>query len=147
MKLLTGEYNNTLDEKGRISFPVKLRTELNQNALIVTRGLDHCLWLFTSEEWEVFKSKLMGSASPFSEKNRMVIRRVIAPAISVEFDKTGRLSIPQALREYAKLNKDCTILAIDKYIELWDTETYNAYLDETETSFMEAADELKDISF
>lgn len=147
MKLLTGEYNNSLDEKGRISFPVKLRTELNQNVLIITRGLDRCLWLFTTEEWELLKSKLMSSASLFSEKNRMVLRRVVAPAQEVEFDKTGRLSIPQSLREYAGLSKDCTILAIDKYIELWDSAVYNQYLDASESSFQEAADELKSISF
>ena len=147
MKLLTGEYNNTLDEKGRISFPVKLRTELNQNVLIITRGLDRCLWLFTPEEWELLKAKLMSSASLFSEKNRMVLRRVVAPAQEVEFDKTGRLSVPPSLRQYASLSKECTILAIDKYLELWDSRTYDAYLEESESKFQEAADELRSISF
>ena len=101
MNLLTGEYGNTLDEKGRISFPAKLRSEINQNVLVITRGLDCCLWIFTPDEWTQLKNKLMSSASLFNEKNRMVLRRFIAPAQEVEFDKAGRISIPHSLREYA----------------------------------------------
>ncbi len=147
MNLLTGEYNNTLDEKGRITFPSKLRTELNQNVLVVTRGLDRCLWLFAPEEWEKLKNKLMGSASLFNERNRMVLRRFIAPAQEIEFDRSGRLSIPQSLREYAFLSKDCTILGVDKYIELWNSATYNDYLSASEESFRDAAEELNTIFF
>lgn len=147
MELLTGEYNNTLDEKGRISFPAKLRQELNENTLIVTQALDHCLWLFTQEEWNKLSTKLMESASPFDSNNRLVLRRLIAPAQEVEFDKSGRLSIPQSLREYAGLNKDCVILGIDKYIELWDAQTYEKYLEETESSFLDAAESLNAIKF
>ena len=87
MELLTGEYNNTLDEKGRISFPAKLRQELNETTLIVTQALDHCLWLFTPEEWKNLSTKLMESASPFDAKNRLVLRRLVTPAQEVEFDK------------------------------------------------------------
>lgn len=147
MELLTGEYNNTLDEKGRISFPAKLRQELNETTLIVTQALDNCLWLFTPEEWKNLSTKLMESASPFDAKNRLVLRRLIAPAQEVEFDKSGRLSIPQSLREYAGLTKDCVLLGIDKYIELWDSEAYEKYLAETESSFLDAAEGLNAIKF
>ena len=147
MELLTGEHNNTLDEKGRISFPAKLRQELNETTLIVTQALDHCLWLFTPEEWKNLSTKLMESASPFDAKNRLVLRRLIAPAQEVEFDKSGRLSIPQSLREYAGLTKDCVLLGIDKYIELWDSEAYEKYLAETESSFLDAAEGLNAIKF
>ncbi|MCR5613172.1 division/cell wall cluster transcriptional repressor MraZ [Treponema sp.] len=147
MELLTGEYKNTLDEKGRISFPAKLRQELNESTLIVTQALDHCLWLFTPEEWKNLSTKLMESASPFDAKNRLVLRRIVAPAQEVEFDKSGRLSIPQSLREYASLSKDCVLLGIDKYIELWDSESYEQYLRETESSFLDAAEGLSAIKF
>lgn len=145
--MLTGEYCNTLDEKGRILFPSKLRSELLGNTLVVTQALDHCLWLFTLEEWKNLSEKLMESASPFNAKNRLVLRRLIAPAQEVEFDKSGRLSIPQSLREYASLSKDCILLGIDKYIELWDAPTYRAYIEESEGSFQNAAEELNAISF
>jgi MraZ protein len=147
MDMLTGEYRNTLDEKGRILFPAKLRSELTGNVLIVTQALDHCLWLFTPEEWKIVSSKLMDSASPFNEKNRLVLRRFIAPAQEVEFDRSGRLSIPQSLREYASLSKECILLGVNKYIELWDAENYKTYLEQSEASFRDAAEELGTIVF
>lgn len=137
-----------MDEKGRLAFPSKLRTELNQNVLIVTASyMDHCLQLFTTEEWEIIKGRLMASASPFNKKNLNVLRRFIAPAQEVEFDKAGRLSIPQSLREYAGLSKDCTILGIDRFMEVWDSDKYREYLANSEEEFADAADELKDICF
>ena len=87
MNLLTGEYNNTIDDKGRLSFPGKLRAALNQNVLIVTKGLERCLWLFTLDEWESFQSKLLSNASMMKSESMLVIRRFIASACDVEFDK------------------------------------------------------------
>ena len=80
-------------------------------------------------------------------KSLNVVRHFIAPAQPVEFDKNGRLSIPQSLREYANLSKDCIVLGIAKYIELWDSQTYKDYLAETEDSFRDAAEEFNDINF
>jgi MraZ protein len=145
--MLTGEYRNTLDEKGRILFPSKLRFDVTGNVLIVTQSFDRCLWLFTPEEWEIVSSKVMGSASPFNEKNRLVLRRFIAPAQEIEFDRSGRLSIPQSLREYASLSKECVLLGVNKYIELWDAEGYKTYLEQSEASFRNAAEELGTIVF
>lgn len=147
MTILTGEYNNTLDEKGRILFPAKLRNSINQNVLIITKGSGRCLWLFTIDEWEEFQKKITDGASLLKEKSMMVVRRFIAPAQDVEFDKSGRLSIPQSLRDYAGLSKDCTLLGMAKYIELWDTANYNEYLLQSEASFAEAAEGFDDISF
>ncbi|MCR4626876.1 MAG: division/cell wall cluster transcriptional repressor MraZ [Treponema sp.] len=147
VNLLTGEYRNTLDEKGRILFPSKLRSELSENSLVITQGIDRCLWLYTPDEWNAFSAKVMESASPFNEKNRNVIRRIIAPAQEVEFDKAGRLSIPQTLRDFALLSKECVILGNIKYFELWDAESYNNYLKESEASFRDAAEELSTITF
>ncbi len=147
MELLTGEYKNTLDEKGRIQLPSKLRGNLSGNVLIVTQSLDRCLWLYTPEEWKNLSSKIMEAASPFNTQNRLVLRRLIAPAQEVEFDKSGRLSIPQSLREYAGLTKDCVILGINKYMELWHSETYEKYLSENEENFLQAAEGLGEICF
>lgn len=147
MNLLTGEYNNTIDEKGRLSFPSKLRTAVNQNVLMVTKGSDRCLWLFTSEEWDSFQTKLMSNASMMKSKDMQIVRHFIAPAQEVEFDKNGRLSIPQSLREYAGLTKECTVLGIAKYVELWDSAAYKKYSEESEDSFREAAEGFGDITF
>jgi len=147
MNLLTGEYNNTIDDKGRVAFPVKLRTAVNQNVLMVTKGLDRCLWLFTMDEWETFQNKVMNNASMMKGKDMQVVRHFIAPAQQVEFDKNGRLSVPQSLREYANLSKECTVLGIAKYVELWDSKTYSEYLAASEDSFREAAEAFNDINF
>ena len=148
MNLLTGEYKNTLDDKGRFLFPAKLRSALSSNVLIVPQAIvDRCLWLFTPEEWEKISSKLMDNASPFSAKNRLIMRSFISPAQEIEFDKAGRLSIPQSLREYASLSKDCIVLGVNKYLELWDSSSYNAYLSENEANLLEASEELNSISF
>lgn len=147
MEMLTGEYRNKMDEKGRIPFPSRMRAELTEGSLMVTQSPDGCLWLFTMPEWKEFSSKLMESASPFNPNSRLVLRRLIAPAQPVEFDKTGRISIPQSLRDYASLTKDCVILGINKYIELWDAQKYEAYLEQTDLSFREATEELGNICF
>ena len=90
MELVTGEYRNTFDEKGRILFPARLRTVLTENVLMITQGLDGCLWLYTPAEWKNFSEKLMEQTSPFNKDSRLVLRRLIAPAQEVEFDKAGR---------------------------------------------------------
>ncbi len=147
MELLTGEYRNKMDEKGRIPFPSRMRAEITDNSLMITQSPDGCLWLFTMNEWKDFSSKLLESASPFNPNSRLVLRRLIAPAQPVEFDKTGRICVPQSLREYASLLKDCVFLGINKYIELWDATKYNEYLEQTDSSFREATEELGNICF
>lgn len=147
MDLLIGEYRNTLDEKGRILFPAKLRSVLQQNELIITQGLDHCLMLFTTEEWVSLNDKIMGSASLFNDQKRLVMRRFIAPAQKLEFDRSGRLSIPQNLREYASLKGESVVLGLNKYMELWDSECYDKYLAASEDSFQQAAESMSNILF
>lgn len=148
--MLTGEYRNTLDEKGRILIPSKLKSELfgntDKNILIVTQSFDRCLWLYTVDEWKSLSEKVMESASPFNSQNRLVLRTLVAPAQEIELDKAGRLSIPQSLREYAGLTKDCVILGINKYMELWDSETYSTYLKANSESLESAAEALGNIS-
>lgn len=145
MEMLFGEYNNTLDDKGRIQFPAKLRSVLQQESLVVTQGLDRCLMIFSIDEWTSLNKKIVDSASLFNDQKRLVMRRFIAPAQKLDFDKSGRLSIPQTLRDYAELKGECTILGINKYMELWDSEKYRAYLEKTEDSFLKAAETMGDI--
>jgi len=140
--MITGQYHNALDEKGRILLPSRLRAEVPGNSLVITSGIDRCLWLFPPEEWKQLSDKLMEAASPFSRKARLLQRRIIAPAQEVELDKTGRILIPQSLKETAGLQKECILHGIKKYIEIWDVGEYNRYLDENEDEFQEAAEEL-----
>jgi MraZ protein len=110
--------------------------------VILTRGVENCLWLFPTEEWKTFSENLIGSTSLFQEKARLIQRRMIAPAQETEIDKAGRIVIPQTLREYAALQKECLILGLKKYMEIWSETAYQAYLEENEAKFKEAAEEL-----
>ena len=143
--MITGEFHNSLDEKGRILIPSRIRNEIAGNTLILTRGIDRCLWLFPIDEWTKISQGLMESTSLFQSKARMIQRRIIAPAQEMEIDKAGRINISPALREYAGLEKDCIILGIENYLELWSESEYRLYLEETEPDFQAAAEELGDL--
>ena len=140
--MLTGEFRCSLDEKGRLLIPARMRTEVAGNMVVLTRGVENCLWLFPPEDWKSFSEKLIGSTSLFQEESRLIQRRMIAPAQETEIDKAGRIVIPQTLREYAGLSKDCLILGLQKYIEIWSEAAYQSYLSENEAKFKEAAEEL-----
>ncbi len=89
MNLLTGEFRNTLDEKGRLSLPARMRSELPGLALVLTQGIDKCLWVFPPLQWQEFSQKLMASTSLFQARSRLVQRRILAPAQDVEIDRLG----------------------------------------------------------
>ena len=143
--MVTGESRNNLDEKGRLLIPSRLRAEIGSNMLVVTKGIDACLWLFTQEEWRRISDDLMESTSLFDPKARLIRRHIIAPAVEIEIDKAGRINIPPALRDAAGLRKECVILGIENLIEIWDVEEYKKYQTESETDFKEAAKDLSKI--
>ncbi|PIE98130.1 MAG: cell division/cell wall cluster transcriptional repressor MraZ [Treponema sp.] len=145
--VLTGEYRNNLDEKGRLTFPAKFRADFATDGFVVTRGLEKCLWIFPMGAWKQLSDKVMESASLFQAKSRSVMRRLIAPAQEVDIDKSGRISIPQSLREYAHLEKECVVLGINRYIEIWNAKEYELYLEGSEADFLSAAEELGNICF
>ena len=137
-----GEFRCSLDEKGRLLLPAKLRMEIAGSLIVLTRGVEKCLWLFSPDEWKIFSENLIGSTSLFQEKSRLIQRRMIAPAQETDFDRAGRIVVPPTLRAYAGLTKECIILGLKKYIEVWDESHYLSYLDENEAKFKEAAEEL-----
>lgn len=103
--MFIGEYAHTIDEKGRMAIPSKMRRDLGSGA-VVTRGIDSCLWVFPKKEWTVLAEKL--SALPLSDANsRAFSRLMLAGAMEVEFDSQGRALVPGYLREYAGLKKKC----------------------------------------
>ena len=139
---MTGEYRYSLDDKNRLMIPARIRADIAGNSVVLTRGVDKCLWLFTHEEWGKVVQSLIGSTSLFQEKARLMQRRIIAPAQETEIDRSGRISIPTTLKEFAELKKECIILGIQSYIEIWDEESYLSYLQANENRFKEAAEEI-----
>lgn len=126
-KYFSGEYFNTLDEKGRIAFPSKLKEILNCDTVWITKGMDNdqCLLIYSPEEWIRIIKELETKINFYSRESRWLYRRFISPAREIVIDKNGRIAIPQSLREYAQLKKDCVFLGMNKVIELWDVEIFN----------------------
>lgn len=122
--------------------PAKLRTELEGERLVLTRGVETCLWLFQSAQWRSLAEQLTQSTSLFQKRARILKRRIIAPAQEVEIDKAGRINIPPTLREYADLSKDTVILGLENYMEIWSEAAYREDMDSNEEEFLEAAEEL-----
>ncbi len=120
--VLIGEYLHTIDEKGRVSFPSRLREDLGVS-FIVTKGLDGCLFVYPMEEWEKLENKIR--ELPLS-KARSIQRFLFASAAKVECDKQGRIILPQSLREFAHLSKNVMIIGASVRAEIWDKDTWDA---------------------
>ena len=129
--MLTGKFEVTIDEKGRVMIPAKLRSQIAGNALWATEGPDQNLWLYLPEEWAVFSDKIMSNLSPFSPEDRETSRSIIAPAQELEIDRVGRVLIPPSLKAHARLKKEARILGVMKFIELWDAEIYALHTQES----------------
>ena len=120
--MLIGEYEHTIDAKGRLSMPSKLRRDMGE-AFIVTKGLDGSLFAFSQDEWKNFETKL--KALPLSDKNaRNFVRFFLAGATECEIDKQGRFLIPSNLREAGKLEKEAVIIGVGTRLEIWNKEVW-----------------------
>jgi MraZ protein len=137
--MMTGEFRAALDEKGRLLIPTKLRSEIAGDTVVLTKGMDRCLWLFSTSKWEIFSKTVQESVGMFSQRDLMIQRRIIGSAMELDVDKAGRIGISALLREHAALAKDCVVVGIRNYLEIWDEAAYMAYqkmLDEQMSSLV-----------
>ncbi|NMA23998.1 MAG: division/cell wall cluster transcriptional repressor MraZ [Spirochaetales bacterium] len=143
--MVTGEFYSTIDDKGRILIPARLRNALAGEALYVTRGLENCLWLMLPADFEQLKNTIISTTgSMFDRKLRILQRGMIAPAQLCEFDKVGRLNIPVSLRESVGLvlKEESVLLGTGHSLELWNKSEYEKYLTESMDEFLDAAQSL-----
>lgn len=141
--MFIGEYNHTIDEKGRLAIPVKFRADFKTGA-VVTRGLDNCLFLFTKKSWNELAEKL--SKLPISQsKSRAFARLMLAGAMDVKLDTQGRIILPEYLRVYSKLNKKTIVAGVYNRLEIWDENLWNTYKLDVENKSIEIANELGDL--
>jgi MraZ protein len=129
---ITGESKATLDDKGRISLPARMRNNLPGNEVILTKGLEKCIWVFPPERWDLFAEKLLNAENLNMQQLNWLQHRFIVPSQPVEIDRVGRIALPQSLREYAALGKDCTICGTGKRFEIWPLDEYKAYYEANE---------------
>lgn len=121
--MFKGEYNHTIDTKGRLIIPAKFR-ELLGEEFTITKGLDGCLFIYDNEEWTKFEGNLR--ELPPSQKSRTLVRFFSAGAADVEVDKQGRILIPANLREFAGIEKDVVLAGVASRIEVWAKEKWDA---------------------
>ncbi len=138
-----GEYRHNIDQKGRMAVPAKFRNSLGTGA-VVTRGIDACLFIFPKGEWDRFAKKLVNL--PLSQKKaRAFVRLMLSGASDVEFDKQGRILIPEHLRRYANLTKKTVVTGLYNRIEAWDESAWNKYRNATEKSSEEIAEQMGEL--
>lgn len=140
--MFMGEYQHNLDDKGRIVVPTKLRDGLG-SSMIVTRGLDGCLAIYTLVQWDMIVSEL--AALPTTKKHiRQYIRLLTAKATEATLDKQGRILIPSSLAQEASLTKQCMFVGVSDHVELWDQERWENYYDTSSDSFEDIAEKISE---
>ncbi len=138
--MFIGEYTHSIDTKKRLSLPSKVRGELGDR-VVVTRGLDACLFVYPMKTWEVLAEKL--GSMPIGESGmRSFVRLMLAGAIDVEVDSQGRILLPEYLKEYAGLSKDVVIAGLWNRLEVWDESKWAVYKKEAEGNTERIAEEL-----
>ncbi|MBO8162255.1 MAG: division/cell wall cluster transcriptional repressor MraZ [Brevibacillus sp.] len=140
--MFMGEYQHSIDDKGRLTIPAKFRDGLG-SSFVMTRGLDKCLFIYPMSEWKVIEEKL--KSLPFTKADaRAFTRFFFSGATECEWDKQGRVNIPPNLREHAQLAKDCVVIGVSSRVEVWSKELWEQYCAESESSFGEIAEKLVD---
>jgi len=135
-RMFLGEYNHTIDDKGRLTLPAKFRPDF-QSGVVVTRGIDKCLFAFPMPEWEKLSAQVSGL--PLTDASAREFRRLLFSGASDEIpDKQGRILVPAYLREYATLNGEVVIAGLNTHIELWNPETWRATRQDFEQGALDA---------
>lgn len=143
--MFIGEFQHSIDEKGRLSLPVKFRGELAIGC-VLTRGLDGCLWLHTQEEWDKIAAQV--SALPITQKNaRSFSRFVLSGAMDLKIDKAGRINLPKYLTDYAGIKSKVVVTGMNTRLEIWSAEKWESFKSEMEKNSEEVAENLAEIGF
>jgi len=135
-----GEYRHSLDGKGRLIVPAKFREGLG-DSFVITRGLDHCLFVYPLTEWRSLEQRLKQLPMTRSDA-RAFMRLFFSGAVDVEVDKQGRVLIPQNLREYARMEREAVIIGVSNRVEIWSEELWEKYSDQAGESYEELAEKL-----
>lgn len=138
--MLIGEYTHSIDEKKRLSFPIKFRKEMGKT-VVITPGLDKCLFVFTVKEWEKIAEKLANS-SMLQADTRSFNRYLLGGAVETSVDAQGRVLIPDFLKDRAELKGRVTIVGVHSRVELWDEDVWKTYQKEVEANADSLAERL-----
>ena len=138
--MFLGTYSPKLDDKGRLFLPAKFRDEL-ESGVVVTRGQERCIFVFSQREFESVHDQIR--QAPLTSKGARDYMRLFLSGAHAEVpDKQLRVTIPAALRDYAGLTRELTVIGVGNRAEIWDTETWNRYYTEQENNFAEVTEEV-----
>ncbi len=138
--MLIGEYHHNIDEKNRLVIPSKFRADIGKK-FILTRGLDKCLFIYSSNEWETIVAKL--KKLPFTHKDsRYFTRFFLSGAIECELDNAGRVCITSPLIEYADITKETVIIGSIDHLEIWSEDLWNKFFNDNLENFSDIAENL-----
>lgn len=141
--MFIGEYQHSIDKKGRLIIPAKFREDLG-DSFILTKGLDNCLFVYPKSEWKVLEEKL--KSLPLTRKDaRAFVRFFFAGATECELDKQGRILIPSNLREHCKLVKDAIIIGVSNRVEIWSKEEWVLYNEDEDLSYENIAEKMAEL--
>ncbi len=138
--MLIGQYKHTIDIKKRLALPIKFRGELGAK-VIVTKGIENCLVVYTQKEWEVMSQKL-GNLPVSQGEARSFARHLLASAMEIELDKLGRILLPDYLKDYSDLKKNVVICGLSNRLEIWDEQKWNDYSKNAEKGVEEIVSKL-----
>lgn len=139
--MFLGEFQHTLDDKGRLTIPARFRDGLGER-FIVTRGLDNCLFAYPASEWQVLESRL--KTLPLTKADaRAFVRFLFSGAAECELDRQGRVMLPPTLREHARLDKDVVVIGVSNRVEIWSKDRWEGYVEQAEESFEDIAEKLE----
>jgi MraZ protein len=118
----------TLDDTGRFALPRRLRDTLKDDILVLTKGAETSLWLYTMAQWKVMEDVILQETNPFSPRGRLMRQYFIGSKEEITIDKQGRIVISPVLRDHAQLSKECTIFGQGDYTEIWSSDRFKAHL-------------------
>lgn len=127
MNVFLGEYQHTLDDRGRLSLPKKIRAELGSVEVVLTRGFENCIFGYQKSTW-LEEAKKQLDIPVFEEKGRSLRRYVFSAAVTGELDKLGRILIPANLKEYAGILNEVMVIGAGDHFEIWDSQKWKEYL-------------------
>src|SRR5436305_7919171 len=139
--MLLGAHEHTIDDKNRLTLPAKFRQAF-ADGVVVTRGLDGCLYAFRRPDWDRLVQSRLAALDPLSEDDRRIQRHFFSGASEAELDKQGRVMVPRELMQHASLGREVVILGVNDRLEIWDRGAWRKELAEVEGSAEDVAERL-----
>ena len=141
--MLLGEHEHTIDDKNRLTLPAKFRNTFS-DGIVLTRGMDGCLYAYAREDWQKLVRSRLATLDPLSKEGRQMQRFFFSGAWEGELDRQGRVIVPGALAQHARLTRDVVVAGVNDHLEIWDRALWRDQLKEVEGSAERVAERLAD---